>query len=177
MAEHYFLVTSFEPKSIFEALIDDFWLNAMKDAIGQIEKKKTWELVPRPDDKNVIGGKWVFRNKLDESGNIVRNKAHFVCKRYAQQEGVDYGETYALVARLESIRIFLACSCYQNFKVCQMDVKTAFFNGYLDEEVYMKQPEGFVSTNKLDHAYRLRKALMALNKLQELGTPDWMPTL
>ncbi|GLJ17356.1 hypothetical protein SUGI_0301460 [Cryptomeria japonica] len=164
LAEHFCLVTDFEPKNVSDALSDECWLNAMKDEISKIEKNQTWELVPRPDDKNVIGGKWIFRNKLDESGKVVRNKARFVCKGYAQQEGIDFGETFAPVARLESIRIFLAYSCYKKFKVYQMDVKTAFLNGYLDEEVYMEQLEGFEVADKPDCVYRLKKALYGLKQ-------------
>lgn len=164
MAEHFCLVTEFEPKNVSDALSDTFWLNAMKDEIGQIEKNETWELVPRPEGKNVIGGKWIFQNKLDESGKVVRNKARFVCKGYAQQEGVDFGETFAPVARLESIRMFLAYTSFKKFTVYQMDVKTTFLNGYLEEEVYMEQPEGFESSEHLDHVYRLKKALYGLKQ-------------
>ena len=136
----------------------------MQEEINQIEKNKTWELVPRPNDKNVIGGKWIFRNKLNEEGKVVRNKARFVCKGYAQQEGIDFSETFAPVARMESIRIFLAYASYKKFTVYQMDVKTAFLNGYLEEEVYMEQPEGFESSNKPDFVYRLKKALYGLKQ-------------
>ena len=115
----------------------------MKEEISQIEKNKTWELVPRPLDKNVIEAKWVFRNKMDEAGKVTRNKARLVCKGYAQVEGIDYGETYAPVARMESIRLILAYACSKQIKVYQMDVKSAFLNGDLEEEVYMEQPDGF----------------------------------
>lgn len=164
MAEHFCLIADFIPQNVSEALNNQFWLNAMKEEISQIEKNKTWELVPRPDNKNVIGGKWIFRNKLDESGKVVRNKARFVCKGYAQQEGIDFGETFAPVARLESIRMFLAYASYKNFTVYQMDVKTAFLNGYLEEEVYMEQPEGFESSEYPGYVYRLRKALYGLKQ-------------
>jgi len=100
-------------------------------------------LVPRPKDKNVIGTKWIFKNKLNESGDVIRNKARLVCKGYAQQEGIDFEETFAPVARLEAIRMFLALSIFQKFKVFQMDVKSAFLNGDLDEEVYIEQPITF----------------------------------
>jgi hypothetical protein len=95
----------------------------MNEELDQIEKNNTWELVPRPEDKNVIGSKWVFNNKMNEKGQVVRNKARLVCKGYAQVEGQDFDETFAPVARLEAIRIFLAYSCHKNFKVYQMDVK------------------------------------------------------
>ncbi|MFX5245166.1 reverse transcriptase domain-containing protein, partial [Acinetobacter baumannii] len=89
-----------------------------------IEKNYTWELVSRPTDKNVIGTKWVFRNKLNEDGHVIRNKARLVCKGYAQVEGIDFEETSAPVARLEPIRMFLALAAYKTFKVFQMDVKS-----------------------------------------------------
>ena len=93
--------------------------------------------------QDIIETKWVFRNKMDEAGVVVRNKARLVAKGYSQQEGIDYDETFAPVARLEAIRIFLAFAAYSNFKVYQMDVKSAFLNGELAEEVYVTQPPGF----------------------------------
>ena len=93
-------------------------------------------MVPRPHDKNVIGTKWIFKNKLNENGEIIRNKSRLVCKGYAQQEGIDFEETYALVVRHEAIRIFLALSSFRHFKVYQIDIKSYFLNGDLEEEVY-----------------------------------------
>ena len=89
----------------------------MNEEIEQIEKNKTWTLVPRPKDKNVIGKKWVFRNKLNEDGKVSRNKARLVCKGYSQEEGIDYGETFSLVARLEGFRTLLAYATHKGFKV------------------------------------------------------------
>jgi len=110
----------------------------MDEELDQIEKNKTWELVPRPKNKNVIGTKWIFRNKLNEDGKVIRNKARLVCKGYAQVEGIDFEETFAPVARLEAIRMFLALAVYKNFKVYQMDVKLAFLNGNLNEAIYIE---------------------------------------
>jgi len=109
----------------------------MDEELEQIEKNDTWELVPRPHDKNIIGTKWIFKNKLNENGEVIRNKAILVCKGYAQQEGIDFEETFASVARLEAIRMFLALSSFRKFKVYQMDVKLAFLDGDL-EEVYIE---------------------------------------
>ena len=109
----------------------------MQEELNQFERQKVWKLVPRPSHKSVIGTKWVFRNKLDENCTVTRNKARLVAKGYSQQEGIDYDETFAPVARLEAIRIFLAFAAHSNFKVYQMDVKSAFLNGELDEEVYV----------------------------------------
>ena len=121
-------------------------------------------MVARPLNKNVIGSKWVFRNKLDEAGNITRNKARLVCKGYAQVEGIDYGEMYAPIARMESIRLILAYASSKNIKVYQMDVKSAFLNGELEEEVYMEQPDEFQVQEATNHVYRLKKALYGLKQ-------------
>jgi hypothetical protein len=115
-----------EPKNFNEASRDDHWINAMNDELDQIEKNSTWELVHRPEGKNVIGSKWIFKNKLNEQGQVVRNKARLVCKGYAQIEGLDFDETFAPIARLEAIRMFLAYACHKRFKVYQMDVKSLF---------------------------------------------------
>ena len=115
----------------------------MNEELDQIEKNKTWELVPRPKDKNAIGTKWVFQNKVNEDGEIIRNKARLLCKGYAQVEGIDFEESFAHVSKLEAIRMFLAIASYKKLRVYQMDVKSTFLNGYLDEEVYIEQPKGF----------------------------------
>ena len=118
--------------------------------------------MPRPRDKNVIGAKWVFRNKLDENGKMSRNKARLVCKGYAQIEGGDFDETCAPVVRIEAIRIFLVYSSFKGFKMYQMYVKTTFLNGYLDEDVYIDQIEGFENKDYPNHVYKLRRALYGL---------------
>ena len=131
--------------------------------LAKIEKNNTWELVPRPKDKNVIGTKCFFKNKLNENGEVIRNKARLVCKRYAQQEGIDFEETFALVARLEAIRMFLALSSFQKFKVFQMDMKSTFLNGDL-EEVYIEKPNGFILGNDPNLVCRLKKSLYGLKQ-------------
>nr|GEV47849.1 copia protein [Tanacetum cinerariifolium] len=115
-------------------------------------------------DSKVIGTKWVFRNKLDANGVVSRNKAKLVAQRYYQQEGIDYDETYAPVARLKSIRILLAYACALDFKLFQMNVKIAFLNGFINEEVYAAQTLGFINFGKLDHVYKLKKALYGLKQ-------------
>ncbi len=139
----------------------------MNDELDQIEKN---QLVPRPKDKNVVGIKWVYKNKFNEDGQVIRNKARLVCKGYAQVEGIDF-ETFAPVARLEEIRMFLAFSCYKNFKVYKMDVKSVFLNGNLEEEVYIEHTEGFLLSENKDYVCKLRKA-----KLQGLGSQDLTAT-
>lgn len=161
LRENSCLISTIEPKTVKEALKDDDWVKAMNEELDQIEKNQTWSLVPQPEDMNVIGTKWVFRNKLDEEGRTVRNKARLVCKGYAQEEGEDYGETFALVARLEGVRMLLAFAAYKGFKVYQMDVKSAFLNGIL-EEVYIEQSDGFYLTDDKDMVCKLHKALYGL---------------
>ncbi|GJZ11127.1 retrovirus-related pol polyprotein from transposon TNT 1-94 [Tanacetum coccineum] len=137
-----------------------------KEELNQFVANDVWELVPQPRNMTIIGTKWVFRNKLDENGVVSRNKARLVAQGYNQQEGIDYDETYAPVARLESIRILLAYACALDFKLFQMDVKSAFLNGFINEEVYVAQPLGFIDFEKPDHVYKLKKALYVLNNTQ-----------
>ena len=115
----------------------------MQEELNQFERNKVWKLVPKPKNRTVVGTRWVFRNKMDENGVVTRNKARLVAKGDSQSEGIDFNETFAPVARLEAIRIFLAYAAHANFKVYQMDVKSAFLNGTLEEEVYVSQPPGF----------------------------------
>ncbi|GJY76695.1 retrovirus-related pol polyprotein from transposon TNT 1-94 [Tanacetum coccineum] len=136
----------------------------MQEELNQFVANDVWELVPQPRNMTIIGTKWVFRNKLDENGIVSRNKARLVAQGYNQQEGIDYDETYASVARLESIRILLAYVCALDFKLFQMDVKSAFLNGFINEEVYVAQPLGFIDFKKPDHVYKLKKALYGLKQ-------------
>ncbi|KAK0600566.1 hypothetical protein LWI29_016181 [Acer saccharum] len=153
-----------EPKNISEAIVDEYWVGAMQDELNQFERNEVWSLVPRPKDINIIGTKWVFRNKTDESGKIVRNKTRLVAQGYTQVEGVDFDETFAPVARLKSIRLLLSIACIKRFKLFQMDVKSAFLNGYLQEEVYVEQPKGFVDPHSPNHVFKLKKALYGLKQ-------------
>ncbi|GJT49165.1 retrovirus-related pol polyprotein from transposon TNT 1-94 [Tanacetum coccineum] len=153
-----------EPKNINEALKDESWVTTMQEELNQFVSNNVWELVPNPMDMTIIGTKWIFRNKLDENGVVSRNKARLVAQGYNQQEGIDYDETYVPVARLESIRILLAYACALDFKLFQMDVKSAFLNGFINEEVYMAQPPGFIDFAKPNHVYRLKKALYGLKQ-------------
>jgi hypothetical protein len=161
---HIAFISMLEPKNFNEAGKDDHWVKAMNDELDQIEKNNTLEMVHRPEGKNIIGSKWIFKNKLNEQGQVVRNKPRLVCKGYAQIEGLDFDETFAPVARLEAIRIFLAYACHKRFKVYQMDVKLAFLNGDLNEEVYMEQLEGFELSDNPDLVCKLKKALYGLKQ-------------
>ena len=153
-----------EPKKVEDALLDPDWVLAMQDELNQFERNQVWKLVPKPRNRTVIGTKWVFRNKMDENGMITRNKARLVAKGYCQEEGIDFDETFAPVARLEAIRIFLAYAAHANFKVYQMDVKSAFLNGELEEEVYVSQPPGFEDPEFPEFVYYLLKALYGLKQ-------------
>ena len=163
--EHYSFISSIDPMKVEEALHDPDWVNAMHEELHNFERNQVWTLVEKPDEKhNVIGTKWVFRNKKDEDGQVVCNKAPLVAQGYTQVEGMDYGETYAPVTRLESIHILLAYANHHDISLYQMDIKSAFLNGEIEEEVYVKQPPGFVNPKKPDHVYKLHKALYGLKQ-------------
>ncbi|GJS79099.1 retrovirus-related pol polyprotein from transposon TNT 1-94 [Tanacetum coccineum] len=163
-------ISTIEPKNVNEALTDDSWIVAMQEKLNQFIANNVWELIPQPRNMTIIGTKWVFRNKLDENGIVSRNKVRLVAQGYNQQEGIDYDETYAPVARLESIRILLAYACALDFKLFQMDVKSAFLNGFINEEVYVAQPPGFIDFEKPD--YKLKKALYCLKQAPKAWEPS-----
>ena len=161
---HSCYLSQFELKKVDEALQDADWVNSMHEELHQFVRNDVWELVPRPKGVNVIGTKWIFKNKSDEHGIIIRNKSRLVAQGYTQVEGIDFDETFAPVARLESIRIFLDITSHLNFKLYQMDVKSAFLNGMLQEEVYVEQPKGFVDPHRPDDVYKLKRALYGLKQ-------------
>jgi hypothetical protein len=161
--EHYSFVSSIEPYRVQDALKDSDWVLAMQEELNNFTKNEVWHLVPRPNH-NIVGTKCVFRNKKDEHGVVTRNKARLVAKGYSQVEGLDFGETYAPVARLEPIRILLAYATYHGFKLYQMDVKSTFINGPIKEEVYVEQPLDFEDSEYPNHVYRLSKALYGLKQ-------------
>ncbi|GKC36015.1 retrovirus-related pol polyprotein from transposon TNT 1-94 [Tanacetum coccineum] len=165
---HEYLFVDFlseeEPKKVFEAFKHPGWVDVMQEELKQFSRNKVWTLVPAPYAKTIIGSKWVFRNKRDKTGIVIKNKARLVAQGYNQQEGIDYDETFSPVARLEAIRIFLAFATYMNFTVYQMDVKSAFLNGKLKEEVYVKQPPGFESNEFPNHVCKLDKPLYGLKQ-------------
>nr|GEY38835.1 retrovirus-related Pol polyprotein from transposon TNT 1-94 [Tanacetum cinerariifolium] len=125
---------------------------------------KVWRLIPRPEGKTIIKTKWIFKNKTYESCLVIRNKARLIAVGYSQQEGIDYNETFAPVSRIEAIRLFFAYAAHKDFTVFQMDVKTAFLNRILKEEVYVGQPLGFVSKQYPDNVYALDNALYGLKQ-------------
>jgi len=129
-----------------------------------IEKNGTWSLVDKPFDKKTIGVKWVFKVKLNTHGPINKYKARLVVKGYAQQFGVNFFDTFALVARLDTIRLLLALSAHQNWKVYQLDVKSAFLNDFLEEEIYVEQLEGFVKKGEDNKVLLFKKTLYGLKQ-------------
>ncbi|GJS07434.1 retrovirus-related pol polyprotein from transposon TNT 1-94 [Tanacetum coccineum] len=157
-------VSIVKPKNIKEAMADSAWIEAMQEELHQFDRLQVWELVDKPFGKNVIKLKWLWKNKKDEDQTVIRNKARLVAKGYAQEEGIDFEESFAPVARLEAVRIFVAYAAHKSFLIYQMDVKTAFLNGPLKEEVYVAQPDGFIDPDHPDKVYRLRKALYGLKQ-------------
>ncbi|GJZ97657.1 retrovirus-related pol polyprotein from transposon TNT 1-94 [Tanacetum coccineum] len=157
-------LTSVEPKTYKDALTQSCWIEAMQEELNEFKHLKVWELVSRPDKVMVITLKWIYKVKLDELAGILKNKARLVAHGYRQEEGIDFEESFAPMARLDAIRIFLAFAAHMNMIVYQMDVKTAFLNGILREEVYVSQPDGFVDQDNLNHVYKLKKALYGLKQ-------------
>ena len=136
----------------------------MHKELYQFERNKVWHLVPRPLNGSVIGTKWVYRNKINEEGKIVRNKVRLVAKGYNQEFGIDFEESFAPVARLEVIRTLLTYASSKGFQLQQMDVKSTFLNGYIKEDVYVEQPPIFECIDLPNHVYKLDKAMYGLNQ-------------
>ncbi|GJY83005.1 putative ribonuclease H-like domain-containing protein [Tanacetum coccineum] len=153
-----------EPKKISDALEDESWVDAMQDELLQFKIQKVWILVDLPKGKKIIGLKWVYRNKKDERGIVIRNKARLVSQGHTQEEGIDYDEVFAHVAWIEAMRIFLAFASYMGFIVYQMDVKSAFLYGTIDEELYVSQPPGFIDPMYPKKVYKVVKALNGLHQ-------------
>ncbi|KAJ9543719.1 LOW QUALITY PROTEIN: hypothetical protein OSB04_023426 [Centaurea solstitialis] len=153
-----------EPKKALDAMKDPNWIEAMQEELLQFVLQHVWDLVDLPRGHRVIGTKWIFRNKTDERGIVIKNKARLVAQGYTQEEGIDYDDVFAPVTRIEAIRLFLAFASYKGFKVYQMDVKSAFLYGTIDVEVYVSQPPGFEDPKYPDKVYKLRKALYGLHQ-------------
>jgi hypothetical protein len=136
-------VTLFEPRDVGHTLFDSSWVNAMHEELENFERNQVWTFDEPPRDVNVIGTKWGFKNKHGEAGEVVRNKAHLVAQYFSQVEGLDFGETFASVGHLEAIRILLAFVASKGFKLYQINMKNAFLNGVIQEEVFVRQPLGF----------------------------------
>ncbi|GKB86015.1 putative ribonuclease H-like domain-containing protein, partial [Tanacetum coccineum] len=152
-----------EHKKVIQALKDPSWIEAIQEELLQFKLQQVWTLVDLPHGKRAIGTKWVYKNKKDERGIVIRNKARLVAQGYTQEEGIDYDEVFAPVARIEAIRLFLAYASFKDFVVYQMDVKSAFLYGKIEEEVYVCQPLGFEDPEFPDIVYKVENALYGLH--------------
>ncbi|GKD33899.1 retrovirus-related pol polyprotein from transposon TNT 1-94 [Tanacetum coccineum] len=147
-----------------EAMAASAWIKAMHEELHQFDMLQVWELVDKPFGKTVIKLKWLWKNKKDEDQTVIHNKARLVAKGYAQEEGIDFKESFALIARMEVVRIFVAYAAHKSFPIYQMDVKTTFLNGPLKEEFYVAQPDGFVDLDQPEKVYHLRRTLYGLKQ-------------
>ncbi|GJX29074.1 retrovirus-related pol polyprotein from transposon TNT 1-94 [Tanacetum coccineum] len=155
---------SSKPKNFKRGMTEPSWIDAMQEGIHEFERLQFWELVPCPDKVMLIKLKWIYKVKTDEFGGVLKNKARLVAQGFRQEEGIDFEESFAPVARIEAIRIFVANAANKNMTIFQMDVKTNFLNGELKEEVYVSQLEGFVDQEYPSHVYKLKKALYGLKQ-------------
>nr|GFB47175.1 hypothetical protein [Tanacetum cinerariifolium] len=157
-------VSTMEPKNVKEAMTDRPWIDSMQEELLQFKRLDVCVLVPAPDNISPLTLKWLFKNKHDEEQTVIQNKSRLVVRGYRQEEGIDFEESFAPVARMEAIRIFLAYAVHKSFTMFQMDVKTAFLHGSLKEDVYVCQPEGFINADHPSHVYMLKKALYGLKQ-------------
>nr|GEX51091.1 hypothetical protein [Tanacetum cinerariifolium] len=161
---HYNNLETMESKKVTQALNDESWVEAMQEELLQFKLLNVWTLTDLPHEKRAIGTKWVFKTKRVQIGIVVRNRARLVAQGHRQEEGIDYDEVFAHVARIEAIRLFLAYASFMDFTVYQMDVKSAFLYGTIEEEVYVSQPPGFVDSEFPDRVYKVEKALYGLHQ-------------
>ncbi|GJS65220.1 retrovirus-related pol polyprotein from transposon TNT 1-94 [Tanacetum coccineum] len=164
MKAHQLTVSTIELKNIKEAMLDHGWIEFMQHELNQFKCLDVWELVECPIGRNRIKVKWILKNKTDAKNTVIQNKSCLVAKGYGQEEGIDFGESFAPVERLEAVRIFVAYTAHKNFPIYQMDVKTTFLNGPLKAEVYVCQPDGFLDRDFPNRVYRLKKALYGLKQ-------------
>ncbi|CAL8152756.1 unnamed protein product [Prunus armeniaca] len=151
-----------ELETFEEAIKDASWKKAMETELEMIEKNDTWELVKMPSE--IVGVKWIYKVKLNLDGSVQKNKARLVAKGYTQKPGIDFNKTFGPVARLDIVRTLIALATQRRWKLFQLDVKSAFLNGVLHEEVYVNQPLGFEIKDKEDRVYILKKALYGLKQ-------------
>nr|GEU41553.1 retrovirus-related Pol polyprotein from transposon TNT 1-94 [Tanacetum cinerariifolium] len=164
MCMYALTVSIMEPKNVKEAMIYPSWIESMQEELLQFKRLDVWVLFPAPDNIKPLTLKWLFKNKHDEENTVTRNKTHLVVRGYRQEEGIDFEESFAPVARMEAIRIFLAYATHKSFTVFQMEVKTAILYGTLKEDVYVCEPEGFIDSDHPSHVYKLKKALYRLKQ-------------
>jgi hypothetical protein len=163
LIEELNLMSTGEPCTFVEAEQDAAWRATMQEEIDSVERNRTWELADLPQGHRAITLKWVYKLKRNEAGEIVKHKARLVARRFVQHEGIDFDEVFALVARMESVRL-LALATQEGCQVHHMDVKSAFLNEDLKEELYARQPVGFIVADQEGKVLRLRKALYGLRQ-------------
>ncbi|GJZ01429.1 gag-pol polyprotein [Tanacetum coccineum] len=151
--------------------IDSIWIESMQDELNQFKHFDVCELIECPIGRNIIAIKWIWKNKNDAENMVIQNKSRLVAKGYGQEEGIDFEESVAPVTNLEAVRIFMACVAHKNFPIYQMDVKMTFLDGPLKEEVFVRQPDGFVDPDFPNHVYRLKKAICGLKQAPKDCTP------
>nr|GFA91168.1 hypothetical protein [Tanacetum cinerariifolium] len=164
MCMYALTISTMEPKNVKEAMTDLAWIDSMQKELLQFKRLNVWVLVPAPYNILPLTLKWLFKNKHDEKQTVIRNKSRLVMRGYRQEERIDFEESFAPVARMEAIGIFLAYAAHKSFTVFQMDVKTGFLHGTLKEDVYVCQPEGFINADHPSHVYKLKKALYGLKQ-------------
>ncbi|GJT18671.1 retrovirus-related pol polyprotein from transposon TNT 1-94, partial [Tanacetum coccineum] len=164
MCMYALTMSTLEPKNVNEAMTDPAWIESMQEEILQFKRLDVWVLVPPPDNIKPLTLKWLFKNKYDEENTVIRNKTRLVVRGYRHEEGIDFEESFTLVARMEAIWIFLAHAVHKSFTMFQMDVKTALLHGILKEDVYVCQPKGFINVDHPSHVYKLKKALYGLKQ-------------
>jgi hypothetical protein len=157
-------VALFDPRDVGHTLSDSSWVNVMHEGLENFERNHIWTLVEPSRDVNVIGTKWAFKNKQGEDGKIVRNKARLVAQGFSQVEGLDFGKTFAPIAHLEDIRTLLAFATSKGFKLYQIDVKSAFLNAVIQEEVFVRQPQGFENPKYPNRVFNLSKTLYGIKQ-------------
>ena len=158
-------VTDDDLRTVKEAVDSEdgkLWKEAMVDEMASLHKNEAWDLVELPAGRKPIGSKWVFKKKTNAEGKVEKYKARLVAKGYSQVPGIDFGDIFSPVAKVTSIRLLLSVAATFDFEVEQMDVKTTFLHGDLEEEIYMKQPEGFAVKGKKELVCKLKKSLYGL---------------
>jgi len=153
-----------DPVSFDEAAKEDVWIKEMDEEIDSIERNNTWDLVDLAECKNIIGVKWVYKTKMNAEGEVEKYKARLVAQGFSQQPDIDYNETFSPVERIDTVRMVLAIATQNKWIMHQMDVKSAFLNGCLEEEVYVRQPSGYEIDKHRDKVYKLRKDLYGLKQ-------------
>nr|GEU34939.1 retrovirus-related Pol polyprotein from transposon TNT 1-94 [Tanacetum cinerariifolium] len=164
MCMYALTMSTMESKIFNEAMTDPAWIESTQEELLQFKRLDVWVLVTAPDNIKPLTLKWLFKNKHDEKITIIRNKTRLLMRGYHQEKGIDFKESFAPVARMEAIGIFLAYATHKSFTVFQMDVKTAFLHGTLKEDVCVCQPEGFIDVDHPSHIYKLKKALYGLKQ-------------